>query len=567
MLNKLKISQKIYVLGAIQLLLLLIMGLVSVVQMDKIGEELVDIAEQDIPLTGKLTKVTEHQLEQAILFERALLKASLKNRGNTDAANEFNSLTKEIKTFSATINDELEKIRTFVKRAIPLLHSEKAKFEYNKLLKSVISLQADYGDLSTEIETVMSAVVQENVLSQYQTIKKVERHEDELESQLVKLIDQVQAFTQEAALKAEHDEIAAIQLISVIFVSSLMAGITLPFIIGKAISKPINELKDRLTEISEGDGDLTLTLNDSSHDETGAVASAFNQFLSTLREMISSTNEKAGQLSQSSEVALLAMKETLENIEQQQVETDMVSTAIQQMNATSMEVAASAQNASRVTEQVKERVYEGKLSAEETQEIISKLVAELGDASGVIERLVAETKNIGTVLESIQGIAEQTNLLALNAAIEAARAGESGRGFAVVADEVRTLAHRTQLSTVEIQESIQSLQAEANNVVMSMEQGEKSAQSCLDKSAETKVAFDDAAESVSEITDLNTSIATAAEQQSVVAEEITRNISNISITADKTTDGARTTSNENSSIAKRSSELSSELGKFRVVAT
>jgi len=567
MLNKLKISQKIYVLGAIQLLLLLIMGLVSVVQMDKIGEELVDIAEQDIPLTGKLTKVTEHQLEQAILFERALLKASLKNRGNTDAANEFNSLTKEIKTFSATINDELEKIRTFVKRAIPLLHSEKAKFEYNKLLKSVISLQADYGDLSTEIETVMSAVVQENVLSQYQTIKKVERHEDELESQLVKLIDQVQVFTQEAALKAEHDEIAAIQLISVIFVSSLMAGITLPFIIGKAISKPINELKDRLTEISEGDGDLTLTLNDSSHDETGAVASAFNQFLSTLREMISSTNEKAGQLSQSSEVALLAMKETLENIEQQQVETDMVSTAIQQMNATSMEVAASAQNASRVTEQVKERVYEGKLSAEETQEIISKLVAELGDASGVIERLVAETKNIGTVLESIQGIAEQTNLLALNAAIEAARAGESGRGFAVVADEVRTLAHRTQLSTVEIQESIQSLQAEANNVVMSMEQGEKSAQSCLDKSAETKVAFDDAAESVSEITDLNTSIATAAEQQSVVVEEITRNISNISITADKTTDGARTTSNENSSIAKRSSELSSELGKFRVVAT
>jgi len=567
MLNKIKISQKIYVLGAIQLLLLLIMGLVSVMQMDKIGEELVDIAEQDIPLTGKLTKVTEHQLEQAILFERALLKASLKSQGNIDAAKEFETLTKEIETFSSTINDELEKIRIFVNKAIPMLHSEKAKSEYNSLLRSVVSLQADYGNLSSEIETVMSAVTQDDVLSQYQTIKKVERHEDELESQLVKLIDQVQAFTQEAALKAEHDEITAIQLISVIFVSSLVAGITLPFIIGKAISKPINELKERLIEISEGDGDLTLTLNDSSHDETGAVASAFNRFLSTLREMISSTNEKAGQLSQSSEVALLAMKETLENIEQQQIETDMVSTAIQQMNATSMEVAASAQNASRVTEQVKERVYEGKLSAEETQKIISKLVAELGDASGVIERLVAETKNIGTVLESIQGIAEQTNLLALNAAIEAARAGESGRGFAVVADEVRTLAHRTQLSTVEIQESIQSLQAEANNVVMSMEQGEKSAQSCLEKSAETKVAFDDAAESVSEITDLNTSIATAAEQQSVVVEEISRNISNISITADKTTDGARTTSNENSSIAKRSSELSSELGKFRVVAT
>jgi methyl-accepting chemotaxis protein len=239
----------------------------------------------------------------------------------------------------------------------------------------------------------------------------------------------------------------------------------------------------------------------------------------------------------------------------------MVATAVNEMSGSTQEVARSAAHASQV---LKEKVTEGRQEAIETQSIIKQLAEEVSEASNVIKSLVEETNNIGSVLETIPRIAAQTNLLALNAAIEAARAGETGRGFAVVADEVRTLAQRTQTSTVDVQDLLLRLKTEANNAVTSMNKGTESAATCLEKSAKTSQTFEEASDSVTQISDLNVQIATAAEEQSAVAEEINRNIVRISDLADITAQGAKSTSEANATIAKRVIDLHTNLNVFVV---
>jgi methyl-accepting chemotaxis protein len=489
MLSRLKISQKIYFLGTVQLLLMLAMGIVSFSQMDKVGAELVDIAEMDIPLTTKITKIAEHQLEHAILFERSLLKASLSESSTQGAQQEFIALSRDIASSNTKISKEFALAQKFINDSSNKLHSEKAKVSYKQLSTQLTKTKAEFQFLAQEVDNVLSQTSQSKIAELHQEIKNVEIHEDEIKLSIIELLDDIQALTLAAAKKAEQDEKSGINLISYLFIGAVIVGALFPIVISRSITTPLNLLKERLNEVNQGDGDLNVILDDKGRDETAEVAKAFNQFLATLKYTIQDTNKQASELGESSDLATEIMQTTLANIESQQMETEMVSTAVQEMSSTTADVASNALSASAVTENVREKVMQGKTGAGETQDIIQRLAQEIEEAAEVIESLVSETNNIGSVLNSIQGIAEQTNLLALNAAIEAARAGESGRGFAVVADEVRTLAQRTQTSTVDIQSLVERLQNEARNAVNSMKKGTDSAEQCLEKSGETSTIF------------------------------------------------------------------------------
>jgi methyl-accepting chemotaxis protein len=198
-----------------------------------------------------------------------------------------------------------------------------------------------------------------------------------------------------------------------------------------------------------------------------------------------------------------------------------------------------------------------------TLKTIEALAQEVENSAQVISRLSEDSTQIGSVLDVIRGIAEQTNLLALNAAIEAARAGDQGRGFAIVADEVRTLASRTQASTLEIQSMIERLQTDASNAVKAMQQGQVQAQQGLSQAAQAENALQTISQSVTRINDMNIQIATAAEEQSSMAEEINRNIVNISQSADATAEGAKQTASAGDELAKLAARLQNLVGQFK----
>lgn len=562
--KNLKIAHKIYLLGFLQLMLLLITAAVSYSQMSKIGKELIDIAEEDIPLANKLTTLTEHQLEQAILFERGLLKASLVEQGQSQYRSELDSNISKLQKLQKKVADEITDADQFISNAIPLLHDEKARREFSSLQQDLRSAEGAYQRLVVDINNLLSQARSNGVTSISSEISRIEKAEDQLEKKLIAMQQRIQDFTLKSALKAEADEKAGQQLIGTIAVIALLIGAVLPFVISATIVRPINNLRDRLQEISQGDGNLRQQLTVSSNDETGEVAKAFNHFIEVLRNMIVNTNTQADELGRSSETALQVMQTTLANVERQRDETDQVASLVNQMNTTIEEVAQSTSSASAITARVRDRVALGSDSAAETQGVIENLTQEIQQASQVIQSLVTETNSIGSVLESIQGIAEQTNLLALNAAIEAARAGETGRGFAVVADEVRSLAQRTQSSTEDIQNLVQRLQTEANNAVNSMEKGNKISTECLNHSLETSQIFAEARDAVNEINDFNQQISTAAAQQAEVSKEVSVNLSTIAKIAETTSQGAKATSESNENIAKRLIDLHTNLNKFQV---
>lgn len=563
MLAKLTIAKKVYLLGFSKLALMLIMGWVSITSMNKIGQELVDIAEEDIPLTRALTKITEHQLQQAILFERFLLHALMADQGKFDADQlpmEKNKVTQLISKTKQEIFDAED----FIKKAIPLLHTQEAKEEYQKLLYELEAVDKDYALLEQRVNEVMTMGINDQIDQMLYDAKSVEQLEDDIDHKLVLLLDEIQEFTLAAAITAEQHEREAIQIIITVFIIALVWGSAMPIMVARAITKPINFLNERLRELADGDGDLRIRLNDNANDETGILAKSFNHFLQVLNSMIGNVNSQADNLGNSSQVVVLSMQETLDNVLHQREEITSVATAIKDMNDTTQEVASNTAEAALVTEQVKSKVVLGHTGAIETQSVIKQVAQEVETASEVIESLVAETNNIGTVLASIQGIAEQTNLLALNAAIEAARAGESGRGFAVVADEVRQLAQRTQSSTVDIQKLVERLQEEASNAVSSMAKGSESTVLCLQKSTENAELFQQAADSVTEISDLNSQIAKAADEQSNVAKDLNRSLENINQIAHTTSQTTEKSASENQNIAKRIIDLHKSLNIFQV---
>ncbi len=564
MLKHLKISQKIYLLGGIQLVLMMLMGITAITQMAKIGIELMDIAEVDIPLTKHLTQVTEHQLQQNIYFERALFNLAILPLNIPNAKKHLTELKTKISNLKDITNKEIQETKKFVDNAISVIHTEEGKEKFKKVKKDLEKIDLHYRQFNQGIIDTLNHPNQSNLTELVKKAEKVETIEDLLTQEMIDVLNDVQSFTLEASIQAEKDEQSGIKWIIGSFIAAISLGLILPFFVSRAITRPIVQLSERLTEISKGDGDLTLSIENTTNDETGDVSKAFNQFLAVLRDLIKNTNSQADDLGKSSEVALKAMQSTVANVEKQRSETEQVALAVNQMHNTTQEVASSANHAAEFTNEVKNKVTEGKKNAEDTQTLINQLSQEVGEASEVIKSLVDETNNIGNVLESIQGIAEQTNLLALNAAIEAARAGESGRGFAVVADEVRTLAQRTQTSTEDIQQLLLRLKTEADNAVISMNKGSESASVCLEKSVEANKTFEDASNAVLQISDLNAQIASAAEEQSAVAEEVNQNLVNINSLAEITANGANDTSEANTIIAKRVIDLHSNLNIFIV---
>ena len=350
-------------------------------------------------------------------------------------------------------------------------------------------------------------------------------------------------------------------LLLLIAAMAAVAGISY-FIFEKYIRSKLHTVIDAIDELSDGTGHLHQRLNEGNGDEIDMVARSFNKFIGGLEKTVGEVSEETRRQVEILQTLTDVAARTQEQIMGQEQETDMVASAANEMTASSQEVeniaATTAENASAVQNEAQDV----RNTVMKNMDSVTRLSTEMKQAAEVVNLLETESQNIGGVLEVIRGIAEQTNLLALNAAIEAARAGEQGRGFAVVADEVRTLASRTQSSTEEIQSMIQQLQEGSKNAVHAISKGTESLQDSLGLADESNRLIDSIVDRISNSQNIYSQIASAAQEQTTVSEEINCNITKIADLTKINSNGVMELRNSIQQIENSISSINIQLEKF-----
>ncbi|MGL4204583.1 MAG: methyl-accepting chemotaxis protein [Aeromonadaceae bacterium] len=334
--------------------------------------------------------------------------------------------------------------------------------------------------------------------------------------------------------------------------------------VSNRITRPLEAVAAALNDIAHGEGDLTQRLQVVSQDEVGLVSRAFNQFITQIQSLVREVGATSAQVFAASDRLQDLAGQFSQQMQGHRRETDMVVTAVTEMSSTAHEVASSAANAANSTSVAAQEAAQAHQVVDVASRSINALVGEVDQASHVIAELAQETAKIGSVVEVIRGIAEQTNLLALNAAIEAARAGEQGRGFAVVADEVRSLAGRTQQSTHQINDMLQRLQNGVKEAVAVMDTSQERSQQAISETAKIATSLDSMALSVSSINDMNMQIATAAEEQNAVSEEINRNLVAIQHIVEGLSLAAEESARTTQDVVATGQQLKSLVSRFRV---
>ena len=312
--------------------------------------------------------------------------------------------------------------------------------------------------------------------------------------------------------------------------SMLAVAILLAFLLIVAVSihflllKPLAKFKDVLSSLNDGKANLSYRFNKQGSDEISAMTNELDTFFNALQEITKRLDQQAIELSEEVSSTVAIANKSHKSVIGQQDEIQMVTAAIEEMSATSDEVAEKAETTANETSKAKDLATQGTEVVMSSIEAINSVSTKISETSDIMNQLAMDTAKIESMLDVIKSIAEQTNLLALNAAIEAARAGEQGRGFAVVADEVRTLAAKTQESTSEITQIIASLQNVSSNAVHQMEESCIAVESCVEKSAKSGELITEISHTADLISDMTTQIATAMEQQTAVSAEIAQSV-------------------------------------------
>ncbi|MGR2766573.1 methyl-accepting chemotaxis protein [Photobacterium ganghwense] len=365
-----------------------------------------------------------------------------------------------------------------------------------------------------------------------------------------------------ATEEAAHTALLRQLIITSIVITLIVVG-AVAALVGY-LFRDLARVSDALAEIATGEGDLTQRLEPRSDDEVGQLAHNFNRFVGNMHSMVSTLNDVSNALTQQAHVTASQAEERSTRIQHQQDEINMVATAINEMAAATQEIAGNADNTARTAGETVQVSEHGAAQVGQSQHSITSLATEVDTATGVIGELNTHAQSINTILSTIQDIAEQTNLLALNAAIEAARAGEQGRGFAVVADEVRVLSQRTHASTQEIQQMIETLQQTTGRAVGIMEDSRRLAETSVDDANAASASLSQINSAVTNISDMATQIASAAEEQSSVTAEITRNTEGIRDVSNELAVEAGEAAKQAAELSELSHQLHQEISRFKL---
>ncbi|AAN56570.1 methyl-accepting chemotaxis protein [Shewanella oneidensis MR-1] len=540
--NGVQIKHKMFIGILVPLLMLVIIAFTAINMMGKLEHSVERIYENQVVPLNDLKIIAD---KYAVDVNDAVNKANAGGFSASQAANALEDASKTIKLhWQKYLATELTKEESqLTQQAAPLFTAA------NQQIEQLVSyLRSFNGDVAHQLN--------DKILPLYQVIDPISSTISELTALQIKIADKEIAVDKEL-----YDSSITI------FITLAGLAILLSILIGlwvkRSVMNPINDIVRNLKTIRQ-DSDLTVKFHTFNDDELGLISTSLTQVIEHLRGILHSIAEAANTVTSSATELSSFTQETNKRMQQQQAETEQTATAMNEMTATVAEVAQSTSAAANSAKDADTYAANGNRIVIDSISSMSQLSEQIQKTAQVIGFLSNESQNIGRVLDVIKSIAEQTNLLALNAAIEAARAGEQGRGFAVVADEVRTLAQRTQKSTQEIEAMIATLQQGVKQAVSAMEVGIKQVDDANNKANQAGQALKEIVASVDNIAELNTHIATAAEEQSSVAENINRSIIAISDITDDATRSALELSESVINLTKLANSMRSQVSAFRL---
>ncbi len=556
LLKNLSLRAKMMSFAGVMLVLMIVGYGYAITSMNSIGAELESIAEEDIPITELMSAITEHQLQQAIEFERVRHFGAHHLETDPQGREKFDAGVKLFDQGSEAIAKEIKQAHLIVSTALKHLTGNDAE-EFRKIETLLKRITAQHASYEKHVHEANAVFLQGYVQKAEELAGKAVTEGEAVIHEMDAMLKQVGVFTEESANKAEAHEHTAIFTLIVLAVVSIAIALVFSWLFSEALIKGVRNA------IVTASGDLTADIEIDSKDEIGELLQAMNGMRGRLLDMVAHMSDITAQLSTASEEMSTVTRQTSDALREQRSETEMVATAIHEMSATAKEVATNIAHTATAASEANEQTTSGSRIVNQSIEQINQLAKQIDTSSHAITEVEQYSDAISSVLDVIKGVAEQTNLLALNAAIEAARAGEQGRGFAVVADEVRTLAGRTQQSTEEINETIAKLQAGSHQAVEAMDQSRKEMQSAVEYATQTGEALDAIANAVCKIDEMSTQIASASEEQGAVSEEINKNITRINDMSSQTAAGAEDTATASGDLSRMAAELQELVGQFK----
>lgn len=377
-------------------------------------------------------------------------------------------------------------------------------------------------------------------------------------------VTDIRTQVERARDKIDESMASALTVIFAVSVLVVLVALAIGLIVGRTVTAPLARVSDMMQEIAEGDGDLRQRLPEDGRDELAELGRRFNHFVikiqNTIREVGSTTDQVASAAEELSRVA----NETRQSVQEQGSETDQIASAINEMAATIQQISGNANEVEGAASDADRMAKEGGETISSAQGSVNQLSEEMEATALSIDALAEKSNDIQQVLDVIHAVTEQTNLLALNAAIEAARAGEHGRGFSVVADEVRQLAKRSAESADQIREMIDGFVTESRASVERMNHSRQSSEATVERINHATTALNTIVTSITQIHDQVTQIATAAEQQSQVAEEINQNVVRIVDAAQRSDTGVTQTNEASHELARLGEHLRELVAQFKV---
>ncbi|WP_119467488.1 methyl-accepting chemotaxis protein [Vibrio cholerae] len=555
--NNLSITQKMIALVGCLLALTLMVSTYSITKMKRVAVEIEAIAHDNLPLAKLMTDMTVHQLEGAITLERVFRAAGIESSQGKQQNQYQAQLMELVNKFKQEFNQSRQLLESSIEHAI----SPSIRSYLTNLEQDLDSLGREHQEFERKLNDLLNELRSgREVKLLVADAEQIEQLQISLDQRLIDILRKIEQATEQSVLVTEQEEREALWGMIYLSAFAILFGLILGFAFSKQIVMAIARARKLANEMAEGN--FSKRAKVTTGDEIGQLITSMNTMAQSISYIIGEVIDRANTIASTVTQLASSAESNKQSVQKQQANTEQVTSAMTQMASTITEVASSAEESSAATARAQENARYSCDILSETETVSRQLVANAQQSQQMIVELEASTRQIESFVLVVEGISEQTNLLALNAAIEAARAGEQGRGFAVVADEVRALASRSQQATHEIKGLIQTLVERAQSATKMIDSSDRQIEESFSSITAAKKQLDSINLALLELTSANTQVAAASEEQSVAADEISHNMTDIRDAGETIMLSAQETAQASEELAQQAQGLKLLMGRF-----